>query len=201
MCGRYRVLSEEAFEELFRIADGISEKYGEADVVKEEAFPSSFVPVIYSHRGKNILSTAKWGFPGFKGNGVIINARAESVAKKPMFREAFLTQRCLVPAGGYYEWLTGADKKKTKYHIGIKDKGLFYMAGLYSLFEDKNGRVYAAVAVITTQAHPDIAFIHDRMPVLLPEEEIPAWLDTNTGEDSLQKLMSPYNGGMEYRTV
>ncbi|KNY30268.1 protein of unknown function DUF159 [Pseudobacteroides cellulosolvens ATCC 35603 = DSM 2933] len=132
------------------------------------------------------------GFSNFKNSGVIINARAETVAEKPMFRRSFASKRCLVPANGYYEWLTHENKTKTKYLIKVKDKSIFYMAGLYDIFNDTGGKPYAAIAIITTEANSDVSFIHDRMPVILNDESIKVWLDANNDLSTIQKLMRPF---------
>ena len=195
MCGRYLIITDDEYEEIKKIINEVSDKYNKYDVVNGEAFPTNNVPVVYSHNGRNILSTAKWGFPNFKNNGVIINARAESIAEKPMFRSAFATKRCIVPANGYFEWLTEG-KKKTKYLISIKEKHLFYMAGLYNIFKDKAGNPYAAVTIVTTEANEDISFIHNRMPVILLDEAIYTWLDTrNTNLAVLHNHMAPFSVG------
>ena len=81
-----------------------------------------------------------------------------------MFRDLFATKRCIVPARGYYEWLTHEDKS-TKYLITVEEKTLVYMAGLYNMFTNENNIVYAATVIITTDANSDIAFINNRMPV------------------------------------
>jgi len=200
MCGRYLVVTDDDYEEIENIVNEISDKYREAGVVNGEAFPTNNVPVIYSHNGRNILSAAKWGFPGFKNNGVIINARAETVHEKPMFRSAFVSKRCILPANGYYEWLAEGGRK-TRYFIRVKDKRLFFMAGLYNMFADKNGIVYPAVTIITTSANPDIAFIHDRMPAILADDAVKTWLDkSNTDPGMLRSLLMPYGSGkMEYK--
>ncbi len=196
MCGRYLVLSEDEFEEIQGIVNEISERYKDPSVANGEVFPTNNIPVVYPHNGRYVLSAAKWGFPSFKGNGVIINARAESVAEKPMFKGSFMSRRCIVPANGYYEWLTHEDRKKTKYYIRVKDKSLFYMAGLYNMFTDKSGIIYPAVTVITTNANEDISFIHDRMPVILPSERISPWMDANnTDVAELKGFLTPYEAG------
>lgn len=196
MCGRYLFLTDNDYDKIQGIVDEISPKYGEANLANGEVFPTNTVPVIYSHNGKTILSSAKWGFPNFKNNGVIINARSETIAQKPMFSKAFASKRCLVPANGYFEWLT-EDKKKTKYLIRLKDKPLFFMAGIYNLFNDKNGTPYAGIAIITTEANPDINFLHDRMPVIIPDVAINTWLDSGiTDLTTLQNLLTPYGTGM-----
>lgn len=196
MCGRYLAMSDDEYDELKRTVYEVSEKLKVSSVVRGEVLPTNEIPVVYSFHGKTVLSAAKWGFPNFKNNGVIINARAESLAEKPMFRKSFATKRCIVPADGYYEWLTHEDRKKTKYLITVKDKKLFYMAGLYNLFTDKNGIAYAATTIITTTANPDIEFMHDRMPVILRDEVIDKWLDSgNTDIGMLQGFLAPYHAG------
>lgn len=193
MCGRFLLLTDDDFREIKNFVSEISERYKEE--VNGEVFPTANIPTVYSHNGRNILSTAKWGFPNFKSSGVIINARAETVAEKPMFRRSFASKRCLVPANGYYEWLINEDKTKTKYLIKVKDKALFYMAGLYNIFTDTGGNPYAAIAIITTEANSDISFIHDRMPVILNDESVNPWLDANNDISTIQKLMNPFPVG------
>lgn len=202
MCGRYLVPTDMDCEEIQSIIDEVSEKYKQSDLAKGEAFPANNIPVIYQFNGRNILSAAKWGFPGFKNNSVIINARAETVAEKPMFRKAFTANRCIVPANGYFEWLA-EDKKKIKYLITVKEKPLFFMAGLYSMFIDKNGNPYAAIAIVTTKANPDVSFIHNRMPVILQDKSINLWLGgSNTDPSILQKLLAPFPAGkMDFAAV
>ncbi|HHV99783.1 MAG TPA: SOS response-associated peptidase [Clostridiaceae bacterium] len=202
MCGRYLVLTDEDYEEMQNIIDIVSKNYKESSVAKGEVFPTNNIPVIYSHNGKKVLSAAKWGFPSYKGSGVIINARAESVHEKPMFRNAFISNRCIVPANGYYEWLTHEDKSKTKYLIGVKGKRLFFMAGLYNMFTDKNNNPYTAITIITTEASEEISFIHDRMPVILPDEAINSWLDKNNRDiDLLRSMLVPFSSAFSVTEV
>ena len=192
MCGRYVSIEEEELMEFRKIVDEVSKKISENEIKYGEVFPTNDVVVLYSHKNKRVLSSAKWGFPNYKG-GVVINARAESVGEKPMFRNSFITRRCVMPAAGYYEWLTDG-KTKTKYQIGINDKKIIYLAGLYNIFVDKEGQKYPATTIITTSPHPDIEFIHNRMPVILSDNNVEKWLDnsiTDLGE--LQNLLIPYS--------
>jgi putative SOS response-associated peptidase YedK len=200
MCGRFLLTTDYNFEEIKNFVNEISEKYKEE--VNGEVFPTHNIPAVYSHNGKIVLSAAKWGFPNFKNSGVIINARAETLAEKPMFRRSFASRRCLVPANGYYEWLTHEDKTKTRYRISVKEKSLFYMAGLYNIFTDKSGKPYAAITIITTEANSDISFIHNRMPLILQNEYIKAWLNTDNDLSTIQRLMSQYPvGKINYEVV
>ncbi len=194
MCGRFLFLSDEDYNEINSFIDQVSEKYDPAQVAKGDAFPTNFITVIYSHGGMRIQSAAKWGFPNPK-SGVVINARAESLAEKPMFKNAFSSKRCLVPANGYYEWLAQEDRKKIKYLIKVREKKLFYMAGLYNIFADGEGNTSAAVTIITTQANPDISFIHSRMPVILKEETAGCWLEADNEPGRLEGLLVPYTAG------
>lgn len=193
VCGRFLLITDDDFNEIKSIVNEMSQKY-KAEV-NGEVFPTNNIPAVYSHKGRNVLSTAKWGFPNLKNSGVVINARAETLAEKPMFRKSFVSRRCLVPANSYYEWLTHEDKTKTKYILNVKEKSLFYMAGLYNIFTDNKGNSYAAIVIVTTEASYDISFIHNRMPVILQDESIEAWLDINNGLSTVQRLMSPYPVG------
>jgi putative SOS response-associated peptidase YedK len=203
MCGRYLSVIEDDFSLMNDVIDEVSNKFNKTGIANGEVFPTNIVPVVYSYNGRNILSSAKWGFPSFKKSGVIINARSETVAEKPMFRNSFMSKRCIVPARGYYEWLTHENKKKTKYLITVKEKILFYMAGLYKIYIDDRGESYAATTIMTTDANQDVAFIHNRMPAILDDKWINVWLDQKTEDISLlQNLLSPYKTGLiEYKPV
>ena len=204
MCGRYVVYTDDEFEDIKSIVDEVSEKYKETKIANGEVFPTNNIPVIYNHNSRYVLSAAKWGFPNFKNSGVIINARAETIAEKPMFKKPFISSRCLVPANGYFEWLTHENKKKTKYLINLKEKSSFYMAGLYNMFTDKETDVpYAAIVIVTTDANLDISFIHNRMPVILPDNKVDTWLDCSIVDFSiLQGLLAPVPAGiMSFKTA
>lgn len=202
MCGRYKILSNDDYDEIRKIVDEVSKRYDSSGVVNGEAFPTNTVPVIYSHNGRSILSTAKWGFPNFNNKGVIINARAETVSEKPMFKNAFFTKRCLVPANGYFEWQSPGDNKKIKYLIGVKENPLFFMAGLYNLFKDKAGNPYPAITIITTEAAPDIAFIHDRMPVIIDKDKGSQWIELGqTNLEMLRNQLKPYSDKLYFEQV
>lgn len=202
MCGRFLLLTDTDRSEIESIIDEISEKYKNSALPHGEVFPTNSVPVIYSHNSRKILSAARWGFPNFKNNGVIINARSETLAEKPMFKKSFSAQRCIVPANGYFEWLTEG-RKNTKYFIQPKGISLFYMAGLYNIFNDRSGNPYAALTIITVDANPDISFIHDRMPAILDDTSIATWLDGGiTDLSTLQGLLLPAPAGeMDFKTA
>ncbi len=166
MCGRYYISIEES--ELREILKEVQSKV-DAAVRTGEIFPTNIVPVIPAG---GVPQAMKWGFLKFDGKGHIINARSESAAEKSMFRKPLHEGRCLIPASNYFEWMT-VDGKKQKYAISSGSTPL-YMAGLYRY---EKGNDFPAMVILTRDAAPDIAFIHDRMPVIIPIEQQLSWLD------------------------
>ncbi len=130
------------------------------------------------------------------------NARAEDVAHKPFFREAWKHRRCLMPATGWYEF-QGARGHKRSYLFQLPGHGLFCFAGIYERWVNpEDGEVIDSFAIITTAPSPAAAKIHDRMPVVLPKAAYNAWLDPATADlDALHALLLPYDGELEiYQT-
>ncbi len=193
MCGRFIIFSEAEEREIQSIVEEVNRKYGEnAMKTGSDIFPTEVSPVITSERGAKSISLFKWGFPGYKGGQVIINARSESIMEKTMFREAFAAHRCLIPASAFFEWKQ-VDGKKKKHTVRCANSGLFYMAGIYEGFIDKNGCPFTGFVVITTSAGEKMSSIHDRMPVILTEQsDIDLWMDDQTKDYAkLQGLLRP----------
>jgi putative SOS response-associated peptidase YedK len=150
------------------------------------------------------LRLVRWGLvPSWakesKGGASLINARAETVAVKPSFRSAFKNRRCIIPADGYYEWQTGADKKvKQPFYIYRTDKGILCFAGIYELWRDgsvppdhEDAWLWTA-SIITTDATDEIGRIHDRTPMVLAPESWEDWLDpANNDRELLLAMMQP----------
>ncbi len=103
--------------------------------------------------------------PIFSGHKMI-NARSETVAEKPAFRDPFRTQRCLIPANGFYEW---SRHKKTKqpFHFGMRDDSLFAFAGIWNRWNDAQGGFVETCSILTTTPNSLLLDVHDRMPVIL----------------------------------
>ncbi len=143
----------------------------------------------------------RWGLiPGWvkdpKGFATLINARAETVAEKPSFRAAFRHRRCLIPADGFYEW-TGSAGAKQPHLIRLKTRALFAFAGLFETWMGLDGSEIDTATIITTAANADVATIHDRMPVILPETEFAAWLDCRPGTASgMSERLQPLPPGL-----
>jgi putative SOS response-associated peptidase YedK len=135
-----------------------------------EIFPTDTVPV---RTGLHQYQPMKWGFTRFDGKPVI-NARSETALEKPMFRKPMLGQRCLVPASGYYEWQkVEGISKKIKYLFHIPGAPM-YFAGC---FRQEKDSPLGRFVILTRQAAGGTESIHDRMPVILPEKHIEAWLN------------------------
>lgn len=175
MCGRYYIDdSLEGFEELIdelnrtRRADA-----PEISIKTGEICPTDIAPVIARSRAQRVRPfLMQWGFGGLgQSRRPVINARCETALEKPMFRDAMLKRRCLVPATHYFEWQ--AQGKTRVKHVIKADAPLMYMAGIYRLEPDKP---LAAFTILTREADAGIAHVHHRMPVLLPAEQAQEWL-------------------------
>lgn len=161
MCGRFYILVEEAGETMV-----------------QEIFPTQEVDVLTGDGWRRM----RWGFPQFTGKGVMINARAETVAVKPMFSRSFANRRCLIPAQGFYEWQHQEGKKtKDKFRLDRIDGEKMMMAGIYN----EQGQC----VVITQPANETVAPLHDRMPVVISTPEMQTlWLHENSLAEALLSM-------------
>lgn len=130
-----------------------------------------------------------WGFSTPGRNVPIINARSESAAEKPTFRDAWEKHRCVVPASWYFEWQhtpteDGRGTVSTKFAIQPKDTEIMFLCGLYRIEENK----LPAFIILTRQASEDVVSIHERMPLMLPKEAIKAWINPSVSA----KTVLPY---------
>lgn len=120
----------------------------------------------------------------------LINARAETVADKPAFRQAFRQRRCLVVADGFYEW-QGAGRQKQPYYLTAAGGGPFALAGLWEQWQ-RDGQTIGSCTIITTAANDCVQQVHDRMPVILAPDAWPRWLDPGVNEPEwVQPLLKP----------
>ena len=174
MCGRYFIeVSDEVLREICEeIQRGQQKRAPEEQLTIKfdgEIFPTDVVPV---QTGDALYQPMKWGFTGFQGKRPVINARSETALEKPMFRFPMREQRCLIPASGYYEWKQEGSRK-IKYKLFDPQNPLFF-AGCYRQEHDSD---LARFVILTRAAAPDIAMIHDRMPVVIPRQLAGAWLN------------------------
>ena len=119
-----------------------------------------------------------------------INARAETLARKPSFSESFQRRRCLIPADGFYEWKrTG--RARQAFFFQMKDEATFVFAGIWDEWK-RDGVSVASCAIVTTAANDLLEPIHDRMPVILTEESSRLWLDPRATSAELERLLVPF---------
>ena len=181
MCGRYYIdLVDQELRIMVDMMERGSWELGESLRIKTEGeiFPTDIVPVLV---GVERCQPMAWGFRLPKGRPVI-NARSETALEKPMFKDALLMRRCLIPASGYYEWLAEG-KKKTRYRLFLPERPM-YLAGCWRLDRDKG---YNSFVILTQPAHRSIEAIHHRMPVIIHADHAKDWLSHNP--DSLHKAM------------
>jgi len=190
VCGRYCIASEDNIEELNRIIEEINRKTSFAEYAGKMKLgpiaPSDIAPVVANSVSRVPHSyPMRWGFTRPDGKGLIINARSETAQERIMFRKPLLERRCLIPATCYFEW-EKRGKERIPYAIRTQDGGLMYMAGFYRY---EAGGALPAVVILTCTPAEEIAFIHDRMPVILPRALQAQWLRTDM--DILSVLNAP----------
>lgn len=117
-----------------------------------------------------------------------INARAETILERPMFRNAFRHRRCIIPASGFYEW-KGAAAPKQPYYIYPTNDPVFAFAGIFEMGEPDG---VPTCCIITTHANALMATIHDRMPVILSPENVDVWLDGSLRDAEITPLLRPF---------
>jgi putative SOS response-associated peptidase YedK len=189
MCGRYSITNTtEAYRRLFSFDDltGLQPRYNLA--------PTQMAPVIRERDGARHLDMLRWGLlpkwsKDASGGAKMINARSETIAEKPAFRDAFRARRCLVPADGFYEW-QARGKTKKPFRIARKDGETFAFAGLWESWVNPTGgpingpndnhATVETYTIATVVASTAIAHIHHRMPVILAPEDHHAWLRGNS---------------------
>ena len=189
MCGRYYIAEDDMTEEMARIIEEINrKKTPEGMKTSGEIFPSDIVPVLANSRQQDVQPFAmRWGYT-FPNSKPVINARSETAAIKPMFKDGMKQRRCLIPATHYYEW-EHRGRQSIKYAIRPERSKMLYLAGVYHL-EKHDDVIVPTFTVLTCEASPGISFIHDRMPVILPSEIITDWLDSrNDAVEVIQAAM------------
>ena len=190
MCGRYYVDDETAreIEKLVRELDRKLQIERTGDIR-----PSQRAVVIRGENKHLMADCMAWGFPRFDGKGLLINARAESVTERKMFRDSVQHRRCIIPAKGFYEW----DKSKEKFSYERYDAPLLFMAGCYNKYQDQERFV-----ILTTGANPSVSPVHDRMPLILEPKELKDWvLDDKATEYLLHKTPVLLKAHAEYEQM
>jgi putative SOS response-associated peptidase YedK len=200
MCGRFVSARKrlELLEEFAATRDAVAaDRQPDYNVA-----PTKRIYTVLEHKDERELRLQRWGLvPSWakdtSGGARMINARSETVAVKPAFRAAFAKRRCLIPADGYYEWIT-EEKAKKPFYIYRADGGILAFAGIYELWrnslvpEDHEDAWYWSASIITTQATDEIGRIHDRTPMIIAPENWPDWLNPANNDKALvHALMRP----------
>lgn len=190
MCSRYFLDADgNVIAYTFRVPadDRIRRRYNIA--------PSQEAPVVRAARGGGReLAWLRWGLVPFwakdpSGGSRMINARSETAMDKPAFREAFRSRRCAIPASGFYEW-TGEPKHRVPHAITVEGRALIAFAGLWERWKDAQGRPLETFTILTTAANGFVSPMHDRMPAILANGDIDAWLAG--GIEDARKVIRPY---------
>lgn len=196
MCGRYRLSRrKQIIEEHF---DSVS---GEEDwSPRYNVAPTQPVPIIRQHpkEPRREMSLVRWGLIPWwakdaSGAARMINARSETAATLPAFRDALKSRRCIVPADGFYEWLR-AGKTKQPFCFEVNDGELFAFAGLWERWKDADGKALETCSILTTTPNVVTSTVHDRMPVILNPDSYDVWLDPGFADAAaVSELLKPYD--------
>jgi putative SOS response-associated peptidase YedK len=195
MCGRYTLSTTgQIVAEIFGLdeAPALAARYNIA--------PSQQVPAVRAERdtGARVVRMLRWGLHPYWSKSApsaearMINARSESLAERPAFRDLVRRRRCLLPADGFFEWRK-AGRRKQPYLVRMRDGAPFAFAGLWDRWRGAGGEVVESCTILTTEPNALVAGIHDRMPVILPRGAFDPWLDPSAGDaEGLLPLLRPY---------
>lgn len=193
MCGRFMLLADLAeVVETFHIGSVDCDYRPVGDYVPDRA--------VYGviHDGVRRLVTMRWGLvPSWAKDPAVgrrmFNARAETVALKPAFRDAFRWRRCLIVADGFYEWCRLPGRKAVPWLFRSASGRPLGLAGLYETWRSAAGERIVSCTIITTEANELIASVHDRMPVIVVDNDLSLWLTAPYGDgEALRAVLRPY---------
>lgn len=198
MCCRYYIDPDSEIEPYMMAAERsplkerLERELSKPMLTSGEIRPTDLVPVIAPDKSR--IPTAfpmVWGFHLPDSKVPIINARVETAHEKATFRNSWENHRCVIPASYYFEWehlTTASGKKKTgeKFRIQPEGSSVVFFAGLYRVEEIKGVKV-PVFTILTTEAEEEIRFVHDRMPVMLAEDDAEKWVGMSIGADNITK--------------
>lgn len=199
MCGRYVI---EDYQELSERLVQVPLRYDFDLRPNWNAAPTQTLPVVVEDEDEWVVRGMHWGIipkwtkPGQRPKVMPINARSETAAEKPMFKSLIRYRRCLVPANGFYEWQRQGGKKQP-YYVHPEGRDLMLFAGLWDEAPvGPDGEPVQSFAILTTDANTTMTAVHDRMPMILRDDDIADWLDRDeTDAASLEPLLMPAEDG------
>ena len=197
MCGRYKLtVSWREIVRLYNLTNSVNLQPRYNIAPTQDVLAITFDGETKERRGEMM----RWGLVPFwakdtKVGYSLINAKAETIATKPAYREAFKKRRCIIPADSFYEWQATGGKHKQPYLIQMKDHGVFGFAGLWERWTDKSsGEVVRSCTIVTTEPNELCAPIHNRMPVILDADVYSRWLGERPATaDELHAMLKPYS--------
>ncbi len=182
MCGRFSLYSnKKKLKEVFNI-DWIQDLHLGYNIP-----PSTKITVVIEEDDKRILTTMRWGLiPSWSKDPkrFFINARSETVFEKPAFRSSIRKRRCLILANGFFEWKEEGESKQP-YYIRLKDKSLFAIAGIWDHWNKDPKQPLTSCSILTKPANSSVEPVHERMPVILTDNQVGEWLE--------REEMNPYD--------
>ena len=195
MIQHYSITSTGTLSDRYALTNGLPK--GIKPIQKTK--PAELLPVVVVDTNGTRVERMKWGVftKGAKNANSVFryktfSVRSEDVFKKPMYAHVIRSQRCIVPADGFYYDISSSDGKKT-YYITKASGSLLSLGGVYSEWEDQDGTTWQTFSIITTTANKDMRAIDSRMPVILPKDKEAAWLDGTVNDmTSLYDMMRPY---------
>lgn len=205
MCGRYTLYDTEDLGERFELAH--QQQFVSKD--NYNVAPRQWLPIIFDDEEMGrIAEPMQWGYIPMwskdpsKGPRPI-NTKSETVFENRMWIGSIRHHRCLVPARGFYEWKPVNEKMKIPYFIHPKDQSLFSFAGIFSIWNDVEGRPLYSFSIMTTRPNKEMEPIHDRMPVILHPDQEATWLNRTIDErEIIEPYLQPYtDGGLDVYRV
>jgi len=198
MCGRFYLIASAAeLKKKFSLEQRL-------DLVSRyNIAPTQSSLIIRGEAKSRSVHMARWGLvPSFSRDlslgARMINAPAEEIEDKPVFRDAFAGRRCLVPANGFYEWQTRGARKQP-YKIGLRNGALCAFAGLWEKWTPEVGDPVETFTIITTRANRLVSEVHERMPVIIAPADYQRWL--SAPDATAKRLLVPYTGAMTIAPV
>ena len=167
--------------------------------------PSENISVLVSNSGKRKLGQMRWGFvphwyKSVADGPLLFNARAETLAKKPAFRDACKKRRCLIPADGFYEWEKKVGSKSKPFYVRRSDRQQMIFAGIWQFSADSEDRI-PTCTIITVPASEQISGIHNRMPLLIDPSDWAGWLGERQGIKAAKLMKTPSHIELEVVNV